>query len=160
MELVGNSNIQANKLIQYISKLKIHQKYLSKAFVLIMEHICNNSKGGLELCKNTNVNSLSGETKIMLGKTNSSNSQMENFRRVDPDILSILDRISTDNIRHDLTNLSGFYTSHSKSPLLNDAGNLIMNQLNVIGYKDIFHHSNEATINNKEFLSSSNVISP
>ena len=46
MELASNSKIQANKLIQEICKLKIHQKYLSKAFALIMEHICNNSKGG------------------------------------------------------------------------------------------------------------------
>ncbi len=46
MELASNSKIQLNKLIQEICKLKIHQRYLSKAFALIMEHICNNSKGG------------------------------------------------------------------------------------------------------------------
>ena len=46
MELAVNPKIQGNKLIQEICKLKIHQKYLSKAFALIMEHICNNSKGG------------------------------------------------------------------------------------------------------------------
>ena len=113
-----------------------------------------------ELCKNTNVNYFSEESNIILGKTNSSNSQMENFRRVDPDIQSILDRVSTANLRQNLTNLSGFHTRHSKSLLLNDAGNWIMNQFKVIGYNDTFYHSYEATVNNEEFLLSSNVISP
>ena len=85
---------------------------------------------------------------------------MKNFRRVDPDIQSILDRVSIDNLRQNLTNLSGFLTRHSKSLLLNDAGNWIMNQFKVIGYNDTFYHSYEATVNNEEFLLSSNVISP
>ena len=113
-----------------------------------------------QLCKNTNVNSFTEESNIILGKTNFSNIQMENFLRVDPDIQSILDRVSTDNLRQNLTNLSGFLTRHSKSLLLNDAGNWIMNQFKVIGYKDTFYHSYEATIDNEEFLLSSNVISP
>ena len=46
MELANNPKILAIELIQEICKLKIHQKYLSKAFSLMMEHICNNSKGG------------------------------------------------------------------------------------------------------------------
>jgi hypothetical protein len=46
MEMADNPKIEVKKLIQYICKLKIHQKYLSKAFALIMENICNNSKGG------------------------------------------------------------------------------------------------------------------
>ena len=99
-----------------------------------------------QLCKNTNVNSFTEESNIILGKTNFSNSQMENFLRVNPDIQSILDRVSTDNLRQNLTNLSGFLTRHSKSLLLNDAGNWIMNQFKVIGYKDTFYHSYEATI--------------
>ena len=114
----------------------------------------------LELCKTTNVNSFSEECSIILGETNSSNNQMENFRRVDPDIQSILDRVSIDNLRQKLTNLSGFHTRHSKSHLLNDAGNWLMNQFKVIGYKDTFYQTYEATIDNEEFLLSSNVISP
>ena len=114
----------------------------------------------LELCKTTNVNSFSEECSIILGETNSSNNQMENFRRVDPDIQSILDRVSIDNLRQNLTNLSGFHTRHSMSHLLNDVGNWLINQFKVIGYKDTFYHSYEATIDNEEFLLSSNVISP
>ena len=113
-----------------------------------------------ELCKNTNVNSFSGESNIILGKTNFSNSQLENFRRVDPDTQSTLDRVSTDNLRQNLTNLSDFDTRHSKSLLLNDTGNWIINQFKVICYMDTFYHSYEVTINNEEFLLSSNVISP
>jgi hypothetical protein len=113
-----------------------------------------------ELCKNTKVNSFSEESNIILGMTNSSNSQMENFRGVDPDIQSILDRVSIDNLRQNLTNLSGFHTRHSKSHLLNDARNWLMNQFKVIGYKDTFYQTYEATIDNEEFLLSSNVISP
>ena len=85
---------------------------------------------------------------------------MENFRRVDPDIQSILDRVSIDNLRQNLTNLSGFHTRHSMSHLLNDVGNWLINQFKVIGYKDTFYQTYEATIDNEEFLLSSNVISP
>lgn len=113
-----------------------------------------------ELCKTTNVNSFSDESSIILAKTNFNNSQMENFRKVDPDIQSILDRVSTANLRQNLTNLSGFHTRHSKSLLLNDAGNWIINQCKVIGCNDTFYHSYEATVNNEEFLLFSNVISP
>ena len=110
-----------------------------------------------ELCKNTNVNSFSEESNIILGKTNFSNSQMDNFRRVDPDIHSVLETGFTDNLRQGLTNLSGFHTRHSKLLLLNDAGNWIMDQFIVIGCRDTFYHSYEATIDNEEFLLSSNV---
>ena len=116
-----------------------------------------------ELCKNTIVNSFSEESNIILGKTNFSNSQMDNFRRVDPDIHSVLETGFTDNLRQGLTNLSGFHTRHSKLLLLNDAGNWIMDQFIVIGCRDTFYHSYEATIDNEEFLLSSNesiVISP
>jgi len=113
-----------------------------------------------ELCKNANVNSFSEESNIILGKTNSCNSQMENFRRIDPDIQSILDRVSIDNLRQNLTNLSGFHTRHSMSHLLNEVGDWLINQFKVIGYKDTLYQSYEATIDNEGFLLSSNVISP
>jgi len=116
-----------------------------------------------ELCKNTIVNSFSEESNIILGKTNFSNSQMKNIRRVDPDIQSVLDRGFTDNLRQDLTNLSGFHTRLSKLLLLNDAGNWIMNRFKLVGCRVAFYHSYEATIDNEEFLLSSNasiVISP
>jgi len=116
-----------------------------------------------ELCKNTNVNSFSEESNIILGKTNFSNSQMENTRRVDPDIQSVLDRLFTDNLRQDLTNLSGLHTRLSKLLLLNDPGNWKMNRFKLTDCRDTFYHSYEATIENEEFLLSSNasiVISP
>src|SRR4029079_14184759 len=96
-------------------------------------------------------NSFSEESNIILGKTNSCNSQMENFRRVDPDMQSILDRVSIDNLSQNLTNLSGFHTRHSKSHLLNDTGNWLMNQFKVIGYKDTFYHSYESPLIMKSF---------
>ncbi len=160
MELPSNSKIQAINLIQEICNLRIHQKYLSKAFALIMEHIFSNLKEAFELCKITNVNSFSEESIIILRKTNFSNTQMENFRRIDPDIQSILDRVSADDLGQNPTNLSGFHTRHSKSLLLNDVSNRLMNQFKVKGYKDTFYHSYEATIDNEEFLLSSNVFSP
>ena len=110
-----------------------------------------------ELCKNTIVNSFSEESNIILGKTNFSNSQMDNFRRVDPDIHSVLETGFTDNLRQGLTNLSGFHTRLSKLLLLNDAGNWIMNRFKLVGCRVTFYHSYEATIDNEEFLLSSNV---
>ena len=113
-----------------------------------------------ELCKNTNINSFSEESKFIVGKTNFNNSQMENFSRIDPDIQSILDRVSIDNLRQNLTNLSGLHTRHSMSHLLNEVCNWLINQFKVIGYKDTLYQSYEATIDNEGFLLSSNVISP
>ena len=152
MELASNSKIQVDELIQEICQLMIHRKSLSEAFTLIMENICNNSKVAFEFCKNTDVNSFPEESNIVLNMTNFNNSQLENFRKFDQNVHSTLDRVSTDNLRLDLTYLSDFNTKHSESPLLNEAGNWKMNQFEIIGYKDTFYHSFAATIDNAEFL--------
>ncbi|MBA2268132.1 MAG: M20/M25/M40 family metallo-hydrolase [Nitrosopumilus sp.] len=74
-----------------------------------------------------------------------------NIDKNKPSMQSMLDRISTDRLKQYLSSLSDFHTRHSKSPLLNDAGDWIMNELRGIGYKDTFYHSFKATIDNEEF---------
>lgn len=64
---------------------------------------------------------------------------------------SILKEISTENLKQYLNSLSNFHTRHSKSPLLNEAGDWIMDELRGFGYKDTFYHSFKATIDNEEF---------
>ena len=63
---------------------------------------------------------------------------------------SILE-VSTENLKQYLNRLSDFHTRHSKSPLLNDAGEWIMNELRSFGYTDTFYHSFKSTIDNEEF---------
>ena len=66
-------------------------------------------------------------------------------------IQSILEKVSTDKLKQYLDSLSGFHTRHSKSPLLNDAGDWIMNELQSFGYQDTTYHSFISTLDNEEF---------
>jgi hypothetical protein len=68
-----------------------------------------------------------------------------------PSIQSILEEVSTEKLKQYLNSLSNFHTRHSKSPLLNEAGDWIMNELRGFGYKDTFYHSFKSTIDNEEF---------
>jgi Zn-dependent M28 family amino/carboxypeptidase len=69
----------------------------------------------------------------------------------EPEMQSILEEVSTENLKQYLNRLSDFHTRHSKSPLLNDAGEWIMNELRSFGYTDTFYHSFKSTIDNEEF---------
>ncbi len=64
---------------------------------------------------------------------------------------SILEEVSTENLKQYLNRLSDFHTRHSKSPLLNDAGEWIMNELRSFGYTYTFYHSFKSTIDNEDF---------
>src|SRR5215210_2272558 len=63
----------------------------------------------------------------------------------------ILKGVLTEKLKQYLNSLSNIHTRHSKSPLLNDAGDWIMNELRSFGYKDTFYHSFKSTIDNEEF---------
>jgi Zn-dependent M28 family amino/carboxypeptidase len=69
----------------------------------------------------------------------------------EPEMQSILEEVSTENLKQYLNRLSDFHTRHSKSRLLNDAGEWIMNELQSFGYTDTFYHSFKSTIDNEEF---------
>jgi Zn-dependent M28 family amino/carboxypeptidase len=69
----------------------------------------------------------------------------------EPTTQSILEGVSTEKLKQYLNRLSNFHTRHSKSPLLNDAGDWIMNELRGFGYRDTFYHSFKSTIDNEEF---------
>ena len=69
----------------------------------------------------------------------------------EPSTQSILEWVSTEKLKQYLNSLSNFHTRHSKSPLLNDAGDWIMNELRGFGYRDTFYHSFKSTIDNEEF---------
>ncbi len=64
---------------------------------------------------------------------------------------SILEEVSLENLKQNLNRLSDFHTRHSKSPLLNDASDWIINKLKGLGYKNTFYHFFKSTIDNKEF---------
>ena len=68
----------------------------------------------------------------------------------EPSTQSILEGVSTEKLKQYLNSLSNFHTRHSKSPLLNDAGDWIMNELRGFGYRDTFYHSFKSTIDNEE----------
>jgi Zn-dependent M28 family amino/carboxypeptidase len=69
----------------------------------------------------------------------------------EPSTQSILEGVSTEKLKQYLNSLSNFHTRHSKSPLLNDAGDWIMNELRGFGYMDTFYHSFKSTMDNEEF---------
>ena len=64
---------------------------------------------------------------------------------------SILEEVSTDNLKRNLNRLSAFHTRHSKSPILNDASEYIINELKESGYINTFFHFFNTTIDNEEF---------
>ena len=64
---------------------------------------------------------------------------------------SILEEVSTDNLKRNLNRLSAFHTRHSKSPILNDASEYIINELKESGYINTFFHFFNATIDKEEF---------
>lgn len=66
-------------------------------------------------------------------------------------IQSILEEVSTENIKRNLIRLSSFHTRHSKSPLLNHASECIMNELKELGYLNTYFHSFKANIDNEDF---------
>jgi len=68
----------------------------------------------------------------------------------EPGTQSMLEWVSTEKLKQYLNRLSNFHTRHSKSPLLNDAGDWIMNELRGFGYRDTFYHSFKSTIDNEE----------
>lgn len=67
------------------------------------------------------------------------------------ELQSILEEVSTENLKQYLNRLSDFHTRHSKSPMLNEAGNYILNELKGLGYSNTFYHFFKSTIDNEEF---------
>jgi len=67
------------------------------------------------------------------------------------ELQSILKEVSTENLKQYLNRLSAFHTRHSKSPILNEAGKYIMNELKGLGYTNTLYHYFKSTIDNEEF---------
>ena len=103
------------------------------------------------MSKYSSIDSLSVESNRMYVKRPFSDNQKITADRFETHTRSVLDQVSTDKLRQNLTSLSKFHTRHSKSPLLNDAAEWIMNQFRGSGYKDSFYHSFKSTIDDKEF---------
>lgn len=79
------------------------------------------------------------------------NQQDMNVDKNGPNIRLILEEVSKEKLKQYLNSLSEFHTRHSKSHLLNAAGNWILNTLLNLGYTDTFYHSFQSTIDNEEF---------
>jgi len=105
-----------------------------------------------EMNKYSSVDSLSVESNRMSAKRSFSDDQKITADRVETYTRSVLDQVNTDKLRQNLTSLSEFHTRHSKSPLLSDVGDWIMNQLRGLGYKNCFYHFFNSTIDDKEYI--------
>ena len=103
------------------------------------------------MCKDTTINLHSEGGNQVIGKGSFNNSQKISIGKNDAPIQSISDKVSTDKLKQYVNNLSNFHTRHSKSHLLNDAGNWIMAELQSLGYSDTSYQSFGATIDNEEF---------
>ena len=82
----------------------------------------------------------------VIGKGSFNNSQKISIGKNDTHIQSISAMVSTDKLKKYLNNLSNFHTRHSKSHLLNDAGNWIIAELQSLGYPDTSYQSFGPTI--------------
>ena len=90
------------------------------------------------MSKYSNIDSLSVESNRMFAKRSFNDNQKITDDRIETHIRSVLNRVNTDKIRQNLTRISKFHTRHSKSPLLNDAGDWIMNQLQRVRLQGYF----------------------
>jgi len=69
--------------------------------------------------------------------------------RFDQRISSLLEKVSQENIKTNLNNLSNFHTRHSKSTLINEASDWILSELKGLGYNDVIYHTFNETIDNQ-----------
>lgn len=77
--------------------------------------------------------------------------QERDIANIEQNIQSIFEKVSIERLRQYLNTLSDFHTRHSKSQILNDVGDYILNELRGLGYKDTSFHSFRATIDNEVF---------
>ncbi|MDN5846768.1 MAG: M28 family metallopeptidase [Candidatus Nitrosocosmicus sp.] len=103
------------------------------------------------MSKNTRTNNQSNENDQGPEPKFFNNNQERNITNIEQSIQSILEKVSIKRLRQYLNTLSDFHTRHSKSPILNDAGDYIMNELRGLGYGDTSFHSFRATIDNEIF---------
>jgi Zn-dependent M28 family amino/carboxypeptidase len=66
-------------------------------------------------------------------------------------IQKIIDNVSSNNIKEKLNKLSSFHTRHSKSTIINDAAEWLLNEFKNIGYSNAFYHTYNTNIDNKEY---------
>ena len=103
------------------------------------------------MSKYSNIDSLSVERNRMYANRPFSDTQKITVDEIETHIRSVLNQVNTDKLRQNLISLSEFHTRHSKSPLLNDVGDWIMDQFRGLGYKDSFYHSFKSIIDGEDF---------
>jgi Zn-dependent M28 family amino/carboxypeptidase len=67
-------------------------------------------------------------------------------------IQKIIDNVSSNNIKEKLNKLSSFHTRHSKSTIINDVAEWLLNEFKNIGYSNALYHKYDIIIDNKEYL--------
>ena len=66
-------------------------------------------------------------------------------------IQDIIDNVSSNNIKEKLNQLSSFHTRHSKSKVINEVAEWLLNEFKNIGYSNVFYHIYDTVIDNKEY---------
>lgn len=71
--------------------------------------------------------------------------------QVNKAIQDIIDNVSTNNIKEKLNQLSSFHTRHSKSTIINEVAEWLLNEFKSLGYSNAFYHTFDTNIDNKEY---------
>ena len=69
-------------------------------------------------------------------------------KKLDNDVVSLLDQVLLNNIKIKLNYLSSFHNRHSKSTHINKVADWLMDEFNNIGYHDVYFDNYKAQIDN------------
>jgi|SRR5215211_1399442 len=71
--------------------------------------------------------------------------------QVNKAIQTIIDDVSSNNIKEKLNHISSFHTRHSKSQFINEVAEWLLNEFKNVGYSNASYHNYDAAIDNKEY---------
>jgi Zn-dependent M28 family amino/carboxypeptidase len=71
--------------------------------------------------------------------------------QVNKAIQGIIDNVSTNQIKEKLNQLSSFHTRHSKSTIINEVAEWLLNEFKSLGYSNAFYHTFDTNIDNKKY---------
>ncbi|HJT85283.1 MAG TPA: M20/M25/M40 family metallo-hydrolase [Nitrososphaeraceae archaeon] len=71
--------------------------------------------------------------------------------KLDDTIVSLIDQVSLENLKSNLTKLSSYHTRHTKSVHINTVAEWLKNEFECIGYRDVSYHHYKEKLGTTEY---------
>src|SRR5215216_1038895 len=103
----------------------------------------------MNMCKGNREHSILANT---IANTKTILIELEDFnKKVDEEIVSLINQVSLDNIKSKVTKLSSFHTRHTKSTYINEAAEWLKREFENIGYDNVPNHEYKERIDGNEY---------